>query len=94
LTKIASFHIKNTQPSHQSDLSDFDHDNLFLSMPISLSPDGSMIAATPANVEKDSFDAADRALFLVDIRRPTRRVTRIPFPKAPNTSPQPARIGR
>jgi hypothetical protein len=105
LTKIASFHLKNTESADQSHadqpnaeksyLSDFDHDDLILSSSVSLSPDGSTIAATPANMDKDNrFDAPDHALFLVDMTRPTRRVTRIPYPKVPPTSAQPARSAK
>ena len=82
------------QAAEQSDLSEFDHsdDNgfVFFSMQVSLSPDETMIAATPANMDKGSFAGPDRALFLVDLRRPTHRVTRIPFPKASMAAPQPA----
>ena len=67
--------------AEQSDLSEFDHGGMYLSMAISLSPDGMTIAATPANMDQDSFDAPDHALFLVDMRRETRNVIRIPFPR-------------
>jgi hypothetical protein len=97
LTRIASFHIKKTQPdqSHggnadKLDLSDFHKDNSLLSFVVSLSPDGNTIAAIPGNMGSDcQFDEADRALFLVDMRGQARRVTRIPFPKTPKASSQP-----
>jgi hypothetical protein len=100
LTRLASFHVKKHEPEGQPDaeassLSDFDYNvdrgDLPLSMAVSLSPDGGTIAATPANMGHDcQFAAADRALFLADMRGQARRVTRIPFPKTPKASPQPA----
>ena len=94
LTRIASFHTKKDKQNDHADPLDFDRGALFLSMQVSLSPDGSTIAATPANMDKDSFDRLDRALFLVDMRQATHRVTRIPFPKAPKAVPQPARTAQ
>jgi hypothetical protein len=94
MTRITSFHTKkDKQGNDQADPLEFDAGAL-LGMQVSLSPDGSTIAATPANMDKDSFDRSDRALFLVDMRQPTHRVTRIPFPKAPKAVPQPARTAQ
>jgi hypothetical protein len=74
----------------ENDLSDFEHSFLFLYAQVSLSPDGTMIAATPANIDVEDMKAADRALFLVDVRGATRHITRIPFPKVSNAHPQAA----
>jgi hypothetical protein len=96
LTRIASFHARKTGGNVQNsaDLLNVEHGDMALGMSISLSPDGSMISATPANVDQDSFDAPDRALFLVDMGRIPRRVTLIPFPTAANASRHAARTAQ
>jgi hypothetical protein len=53
---------------------------------MSLSPDGSTIAAATAQFDKDEVEPADRGLFLVDLRDPARKVTRIQYPKTQGTS--------
>jgi hypothetical protein len=74
LTKIA--HIR-------SELND-DFQTMFrLSMAVSRSPDGNWIAATPAVLDKDTLDDRDRALFLIDLRDPTRPLQRVPIPHQP-----------
>lgn len=61
-----------------------DFDNIFrTSMPVSLSPDGRWIAATPAVLGKGKIDDRDRALFLIDLRDPARRMKRVPIPRQP-----------
>lgn len=61
-----------------------------LSMPLSLSPDGRWIAATPAVLGKGKLDDRDRALFLIDLRDPARPLQRIPIPhQPPATTPAP-----
>jgi hypothetical protein len=51
-----------------------------LQFQISLSPDGSTIAASTAHFGKSEIDPADRGLFLVDLRDAKRKVTRIQYP--------------
>jgi hypothetical protein len=53
---------------------------------IALSPDGSTIAATTAHLGEDKIKPADRGLFLVDLRGPGRKVTKIPYPRAQQAS--------
>ncbi len=52
---------------------------------IALSPDGKTIAATSANL--DSVKEEDRALYLVDLATPDRKVTKIPI--SPPQTPKP-----
>ena len=73
ITRIADVRAKND--------ADF-RGMLNLSMHISLSPDGSLIAASPAVLGKDEIDPRDRALFLVDLQDPARHIQRIPIPDA------------
>ena len=56
---------------------------------ISLSPDGRTVATTPALFDPESMSEKDRALFLIDVRDPHRRVTRVPALKVavPNVVP-------
>jgi WD40 repeat protein len=78
LTKIA--HLR-------SELND-DFQTMFrMSMPVSLSPDGHWIAATPAVLGKDTLDDRDRALFLIDLRDPARPLQRVPIPHQPPAAP-------
>jgi hypothetical protein len=65
-----------------------------LSMQVSLSPDGSLIAATPAVLGKDTLAERDRALFLIDVRNPTRHITRIPIPKPSTAAPHAAKTSK
>ena len=60
-----------------------------MGMPVSLSPDERWIAATPAVLGKGTVEDRDRALFLIDLRDPTRRMKRVPIPRQPPT-PTPA----
>lgn len=55
-------------------------DDSWAQFQISLSPDGSTVAASTAHFEENNVAAADRGLFLVDLRDPGRKVTRIPYP--------------
>ncbi len=74
LTKIAPM---------RSELND-DFESIFrLGMPISMSPDGRWIAATPAVLGKGTLDDRDRALFLIDLRDPARPLQRVPIPRQP-----------
>lgn len=57
-----------------------DNANLFLQ--IALSPDGSTIATATAYLDEKQIEMADRGLFLVDLRDPERKVTKIPFPSS------------
>lgn len=50
---------------------------------ISLSPDGSTIATATAFFDEDDIAPADRGLFLVDLRDPARKVTKIQHPPPP-----------
>ncbi len=59
---------------------------LAMSMHVSLSPDGNLIAATPAVLDKKSIDARDRALFLINLRSPARPAQRIPIRVSPPNS--------
>jgi hypothetical protein len=72
LTRIADFEWKSSD-----DVKGF----LYLGMQVSLSPDGKTIAATTATMS-DGVAKADRALFLIDVQRPERRIKRIPPPKS------------
>jgi hypothetical protein len=47
---------------------------------IALSPDGSTIATATAHLDEGMVKMADRGLFLVDLRDPERKVTKIQFP--------------
>jgi hypothetical protein len=47
---------------------------------ISISPDGSTSAGSTARFAKGKIDPANRGLFLVDLRDPERKVTRIQYP--------------
>lgn len=53
------------------------------SLPVSLSPDGRWIAATPAVLGHGQIEDRDRALFLIDLHDPARAVQRIAIPKQP-----------
>jgi hypothetical protein len=53
------------------------------SMDVAPSPDQRWIAATPAVLGKDELDAKDRALFLIDLRDPGRKMKRVPIPHEP-----------
>jgi WD40 repeat protein len=77
-TKIA--HIR-------SELNDDFESTFRLSMPVSLSPDGRWIAATPAVLDKDALDERDRALFLIDLHDPARSMQRVPIPRQPPAAP-------
>jgi hypothetical protein len=55
-------------------------DDADLEFQVALSPDGSMIAATTAYFGKEEVEPADRGLFLVDLRDPQRKVTKIQYP--------------
>jgi hypothetical protein len=77
LTKIASI---------RSELNENFQSMFHLSMPVSLSPDGRWIAATPAVLGKDTLDDRDRALFLIDLRDPARPLKRVPIPRQPPTA--------
>jgi hypothetical protein len=79
LTKIASI---------RSELDDDFLNTLQLSMPVSLSPDGHWIAATPAVANKGEVEDRDRALFLIDLRDPARPVQRVPIPPQPSADAQ------
>ncbi len=69
LTKIATIHGSNN-----------DEDTfLVLSMHVSLSPDGNLIAATPAVLGSESIGPKDRALFLIHLRDPVRHMQRVPI---------------
>lgn len=74
LTKIAPIRSK---------LND-DFQTIFrLCMPVSMSPDGRWIAATPAVLGEGTLDNRDRALFLIDLRDPARPLQRVPIPRQP-----------
>ena|ERR1035441_935298 len=79
---VAGAPSRLTRIAHINALS-IDHleDDLIFSMRVSLSPDGNLIAATPANLGKDNIAEADRALFLIDVQHPAHRITRIPIPE-------------
>ncbi len=47
---------------------------------IALSPDGTTIATTTGYVAKKFIDREDRALYLVDVQDPGRKVTKVPLP--------------
>jgi len=55
-------------------------DTFRFSMDVALSPDGRWIAATPAVLGKKELNPRDRALFLVDLRDPGRKMKRVPVP--------------
>ena len=61
------------------------------SMQVSLSPDGSLIAATPAVLGKNTLAERDRALFLIDVRDPARPITRIPISNPSAAAPPAAK---
>lgn len=84
LTKIAPIRA-------EMNMSDDEFTSQFrVSMQVSLSPDGTWIAAAPAVLAKDTLAERDRALFLIDVRDPARPVTRIPIPDlSPATPPAP-----
>jgi WD40 repeat protein len=85
LTKIASI---------QSQMSN-ELDSYFrVSMQVSLSPDGSLVAATPAVLGKDTLAERDRALFLIDVRDPSRPITRIPIPNLSTAAPPAAKTSK
>jgi WD40-like Beta Propeller Repeat len=72
LTKIASI---------PTEMNDEEFKGYFrVSMQVSLSPDGTLIAATPAVLGKSTLAERDRAFFLIDVRDPARPITRIPIP--------------
>ncbi len=74
LTQLASMHTPK----------DGDPDATFVfGMQVSLSPAADLIAATPAVLEKESLDARDRALFLINVRDHSRHIQRIPLPDSP-----------
>lgn len=80
LTKIASIRSEMNN--------DFER-TFQLSMPVSLSPDGRWIAATPAVLGKGTLDDRDRALFLIDLRESARPVQRVPIPRQPAAAATP-----
>lgn len=55
-------------------------DDALLPFQISISPDGSTIAASTAHFDKDDIEPSNRGLFLVDLSDPGRKVTRIQYP--------------
>ncbi len=55
-------------------------DDSWMQFQISLSPDGETIAASTAHFDKGDVAPAGRGLFLVDLRDPHRKVTRIQYP--------------
>lgn len=68
-----------------------DIETISMFFPIALSPDGKTIAASPTYFERPGggdgpklVDEADRALFLVDLTSPDRKVTRVPIPRKSN----------
>ena len=65
-----------------------------VSMQVSLSPDGTLIAATPAVLGKETLAERDRALFLIDVRDPARSITRIPIPKLSTAAPPAAKTSK
>ncbi|MBZ5683448.1 MAG: hypothetical protein LAP86_00305 [Acidobacteriia bacterium] len=74
LTKIASV---------QHEMAGDFLDTFRFSMNVALSPDGRWIAATPAVLGEKLLEQRDRALFLIDVRDPARRVKRVPIPREP-----------
>lgn len=60
--------------------SDNEEDSLRFFAEISLSPDGTTIATTPALLDSASIAEEDRALFLLNVSGTRRKVTRIPAP--------------
>lgn len=84
LTRIASFTCSDVNDSDTRSMLD-------MVLPLALSPDGNWIAATPANCDTQHFAAPDRALFLIDLRHQSHRITRIPFPTGSKTSLAPAK---
>lgn len=75
LTAIAPFTCEGGSANDTSRKSD-------MILPLALSPDGNWMAATPSNCDTDQFAAPDRALFLIDLRRQDRHITRVLFPNA------------
>lgn len=73
VTKIVGFHNESISDSDQSDL-------LYFGLQVSLSPDGNTIAASTAAL-RDSVGESDRALFLIDVAHPERRIARVAPPK-------------
>jgi hypothetical protein len=47
---------------------------------IALSPDGQCVAASPTCLETDKLKPEDRALYLIDLGSPQRKVTKAPIP--------------
>lgn len=78
LTRIASFSCDDVS---KNDI----REHLEMILPLALSPDDNWIAATPSNCAPDKFAAVDHALFLIDLRRKERRITRVSFPTLPKT---------
>jgi len=54
------------------------------SLQIALSPDGSTLATSTALLEPEDIKEDDRALYLVDLTDPARKVTKFPPPFSPN----------
>jgi len=61
-------------------LKNMDTDILPLFFQVALSPDGKTIAAAPTYLWEQLEDEKDRALHLVDLTSPDRKVTKIPVP--------------
>jgi WD40 repeat protein len=78
----------------QAEMNDDLDTYLRVSMQVSLSPDGSLIAATPAVLGKDTLASRDRALFLIDVRDPARPITRIPIPNLSTGAPAAAKTSQ
>jgi len=74
LTKIASVNSEMN-----TDFEDVFH----MAMDVSLSPDGRWIAATPAVLGEKMLAPADRALVLIDLHDPARRLKKVPIPHQP-----------
>ena len=51
-----------------------------LALQIALSPDGATIATTTGPLDSSAIDREDRALYLVDVQDPGRKVTKVPLP--------------
>ncbi len=62
----------------QGDISD--HLDTPIILQIALSPDGTTIATSTGYLEEKFIDREDRALYLVDVQDPGRKVTKIPLP--------------
>lgn len=63
----------------QADFPDEDNEPI-LALQIALSPDGATIATTTGPLDSSAIDREDRALYLVDVQDPERKVTKIPLP--------------